>query len=66
MKVKSHKKALTEIVIFSKIRPAALEELFTSDVIPNLHFIGSSSPGVLTKNHFSQLSPVHELGEFQR
>jgi hypothetical protein len=66
MKVKGHKKTLTEIMIFSKIRLAALEELFTSTVIPNLHFIGSPSPGVLTKNRFSQLSPVHELGEFQR
>jgi hypothetical protein len=65
MEIKSHKKALTEIMIFRKIRLAALEELFTSAVIPNLHFIGSPSPGVLTKNHFSQLSPVHELGEFQ-
>jgi hypothetical protein len=53
MEVKSHKKALTEIVILSKIRPATLEELFTSAVIPNLHFIRSSSPGVLMKNHFS-------------
>jgi hypothetical protein len=66
MEVKSHKKALMEIVIFSKIRPAALEELLSSAVIPNLHFIGSSSPGVLMKNRFSQLLPVHELGKFQR
>jgi hypothetical protein len=53
MEVKSHKKALTEIVIFSKIRLAALEELFTIAVIPNLHFIGNCSPRVLTKNRFS-------------
>jgi hypothetical protein len=59
MEVKSHEKALMEIVILCKLRPAALE-------VPNLHFIGSSSPGVFTKNHFSQFSPVHELGEFQR
>jgi hypothetical protein len=64
MEVKSHKKALTEIVIFSKIRLATLEELLSSTVVPNFHFIGISSPGVLTKNRFSQLSPVHELGEF--
>jgi hypothetical protein len=66
MEVKSHKKALMEIMIFRKLRPAALEELLTGAVVPNLHFIWSSSPGVFMKNHFSQLSPIHELGEFQR
>jgi hypothetical protein len=65
MEVKSHKKALTEIVIFRKLRPTALEELLTSAVVPNLHFIWSSSPRVFMKNRFSQLSPIHELGEFQ-
>jgi hypothetical protein len=64
MEVKSHKKALTEIVIFHKLRPVALEVLLTGAVVPNLHFIGSSSPGVFTKNRFSQFSPVHEFGEF--
>jgi hypothetical protein len=47
---------LTEIVIFSKIRPAALEELFTSAVIPNLHFIGSPSPGVCSRRIASRSS----------
>jgi hypothetical protein len=44
MEVKSHKKALTEIMIFRKLRPASLEELFTGAIVPNLYFIGSSSP----------------------
>jgi hypothetical protein len=66
MEVKSHEKALMEIVIFHKLRPAALEVLLTGAIIPNLYFIGSSSPEVFTKNYFSQFSPVHELGEFQR
>jgi hypothetical protein len=66
VEVKSYEKALLEVVILRKLRPAALEELLTGTVVPNLHFIGSSSPGVFTKNHFSQFSPVHELGEFQR
>jgi hypothetical protein len=35
---------LTEVVILHKLRPAALEVLLTGAVVPNLHFIGSSSP----------------------
>jgi hypothetical protein len=66
VEVESHEKALMEVVILHKLRLAALEVLLTGAVIPNLHSIGSSSPGVLTKNRFSQFSPVHELGEFQR
>jgi hypothetical protein len=66
VEVKGHEKALMEVVILRKLRPAALEVLLTGAIMPNLHFIGSSSPRVLTKNHFSKLSPIHELGEFQR
>jgi hypothetical protein len=66
VEVKSHEKALMEVVILRKLRPAAFEVLLTGAVVPNLHFIGSSSPRVLTKNRFSQFSPVHKLGEFQR
>jgi hypothetical protein len=66
VEVKSHEKALMEVVILRKLRPAALEVLLTGAVVPNLHFIGSSSPRVFTKNRFSQFSPIHKLGEFQR
>jgi hypothetical protein len=62
----SHEKALMEVMILRKLRPAALEVLLTGAVVSNLHFIGSSSPRVFTKNRFSQFSPVHKLGEFQR
>jgi hypothetical protein len=50
VEVKSHKKALMEVVVLCKLRLAALEVLLTSDVVPNLHFIGSSFPRVFTKN----------------
>jgi hypothetical protein len=66
MKVESHKEALMEIMVLCKLRPAALEVLLTGTVIANLHFIGSSSPRVFTKNRFPQFLPVHKLGEFQR
>jgi hypothetical protein len=66
VEVKSHEKDLMEVVILHKLRPAAFEVLLTGAVVTNLRFIGSSFPRVLTKNRFSQFSPVHELGEFQR
>jgi hypothetical protein len=65
VEVKSHEKALVEVVILHKLRPPALEVLLTGAVIPNLHFVWSSSTGVFTKNHFTQFSLIHELGEFQ-
>jgi hypothetical protein len=65
MEDKSHEKALMEIVIFRKLRPATLDVLFIGVVVPNLHFIGSSSPGVFTKNRFSEFSPIYKFGEFQ-
>jgi hypothetical protein len=55
-----------EVVIFYKLRPAALEILLTGAVVPNLDFIGSFSPRLFMKNRFSQFSPIHKLGEFQR
>jgi hypothetical protein len=64
VKVKSHKEALMEVMVLCKLRPAALEVLLTGTVVPDLHFIGSSSPGVFIKNRFPQFSPVHKLGEF--
>jgi hypothetical protein len=66
VKVESHKEALVEVVVLCKLRPAALEVLLTGAVIPDLHFIGSSSPRVFTKNSFPQFSPIHKLGEIQR
>jgi hypothetical protein len=64
MEVKIHEKALIEVVILRKLQLAALEVLLTGAVVPDLHFIGSSSSGVFTENRFSQFLSVHELGEF--
>jgi hypothetical protein len=66
VKVESHKEALMEVMVLCKLQPAALEVLFTGTIVPDLHFIGSSSPRVFTKNLFPQFSPVHKHGEFQR
>jgi hypothetical protein len=56
---------LMEVMVLCKLRPAALEVLLTGGVVPNLHFLGSSSPRVFTKNRLPQFSPIHKLGEFQ-
>jgi hypothetical protein len=44
MEVESYEEALVDVMVFCKLRPAALEVLFTGVVVPDLHFIGSSPP----------------------
>jgi hypothetical protein len=65
MEVESHEEALVEVVVFCKLRLAALEILLAGAVVPNFHFIWSSSTRLFTKNRFSQFSPIHELGKIQ-
>jgi hypothetical protein len=64
--VESHEETLVEVMIFCKLRPAALEVHLAGPVVPDHHFIGSYSPRVFTKNRFPQLSPIHKLGKLQR
>jgi hypothetical protein len=52
VKAESHKEALMEVMVLCKLRPSALQVLLTGAVVPDLHFIGSSSPRVFTKNRF--------------
>jgi hypothetical protein len=66
MVVKDHEETLVKVMIFGKLRPAALEVHLAVPIIPDFYLIGSSSPRVFAKNCFSQLSPVHELCELQR
>jgi hypothetical protein len=63
MEVESHEEALVEVMVFCKLRPAALEVLLAGAVVPNLHFVWSSSTRLFMKNRFSQFSPIHELGK---
>jgi hypothetical protein len=55
-----------KIIIFCKLRLAALEVHLDVPIILDLYLVGSSSPRVFAKNCFSQFSPVHELCELQR
>jgi hypothetical protein len=64
--VEEHEKPLMEVMVFRKLGPAAPEVHLASSIIVHLHLIGSSSPRLFTKNCFTKLAPIHELGEFQR
>jgi hypothetical protein len=66
MEVESHEETLVEVMILCKLQPAALEVHLAGAVVLDLHFIGSSSPRVFTKNRFPQFLPIHEIGELQR
>jgi hypothetical protein len=63
MIVERHEETSLDVVIIHKLGPAAFEVLFASTVIPDFHLVGSSSPRMFTKNCFTQLPPIHELGE---
>jgi hypothetical protein len=66
MVVEDHEETLVKIVIFCKLRPAALEVHLAITIVPDLYLVGSSFPRVFVKNSFSQFSPIHELCELQR
>jgi hypothetical protein len=66
MVVEEHEKPLMEVVVFHKLGPAALEIHLAASIIVYLHFIGSSSLRLFAENRFTKLTPIHELGEFQR
>jgi hypothetical protein len=63
MEVEGHEETSLDVVIIHKLRSATLEVLFASTIVPDFHLVESSSPRVFTKNYFTQLPPIHELGE---
>jgi hypothetical protein len=64
--VEDHEEPLVEVMIFCKMRPATPEVHLAVSIVPDLHFIGSSSSRVFAKNCFMKFPPIHELGKFQR
>jgi hypothetical protein len=64
--VEDHEETLMEVMVFCKLRPATPEVHLTASIVPDLHFIGSSSSRVFVKNCFPQILYIHELGELQR
>jgi hypothetical protein len=53
MVVEDHEETLMKVMVFCKLRSATLEVHLVVPVIPDFHFIGSSSPIVFMKNYFS-------------
>jgi hypothetical protein len=66
MEVEGHEKALMDVVVLCKTRPATLKVLFAVAIIPNFHFVWSPTARLLAENRFSQFAPIHELCEIQR
>jgi hypothetical protein len=44
VKVEGHEGTSLDVMIIHKLRPAALEVLLTSAIIPDFHLVGSTSP----------------------
>jgi hypothetical protein len=63
MIIEKHKKALMQVMILCKLRPAAPEEHLATAVILYLHLIWSSSTRFLSEDGFTELAPIHELGK---
>jgi hypothetical protein len=63
VEVEGHEETSLDVMIIHKLRPAALEVLFASTIVPDFHLVRSSSPRVFAKNYFTQLPPIHEIGE---
>jgi hypothetical protein len=66
MVVEKHKKPLMKVMVLCKLGPATPKVHLAASVIVHFHLVGSSSPRLLMENCFTKLTPIHELGEFQR
>jgi hypothetical protein len=66
VEVEGHEKALMDIVVFCKLRPATPKVLLAVAIIPNLHLVWSATARLFMKNRLSQFMPIHELCETQR
>jgi hypothetical protein len=53
-------------MVFSKTRPAALEEYITLAVVIYFYLIRRSAVGHLSQYSFTELPTLHEFSEFQR
>jgi hypothetical protein len=55
-----------KVMVLCKLGPAAPKVYLAASVIVHFHLVWSSSPRLLMENCFTKLTPIHELGEFQR
>jgi hypothetical protein len=66
VEVEGHEEALMDVVVFCKLRPAALKVLFAVAIIPHLHLVWDTIARLFTENRLSQFAAIHELGKIQR
>jgi hypothetical protein len=64
--VKKHEKPLMQVMVLHKLEPFAPKVHLAAPIIVHLHLIWSSASRLFTENCFMKLTPIHELGEFQR
>jgi hypothetical protein len=66
MVVEKHEEPLMQLMVLYKLGPSAPEVHLAPPIIVHIHFVGSSSPRFFVADCFTKLTPIHELGEFQR
>jgi predicted component of type VI protein secretion system len=66
MVVEKHEEPLMQLMVLYKLGPSAPEVHLAPPIVVHFHFIGSSSPRLFAEDCFTKLTPIHELGEFQR
>jgi hypothetical protein len=66
MVVKEHEEPLMQLVVFCKLGPSASEVHLAAPIIVHLHLVWCSASRLFTKDRFTKLTLIHELGEFQR
>jgi hypothetical protein len=53
VEVEGHEEALMDVVVFCKLRPAALKVLLTVAIIPHLHLVRDATARLFMKSHLS-------------
>jgi hypothetical protein len=66
MEVESHEEALMDVMVLSKLRPAAPKILLAIAVIPYLHLVWDATARLFMENRLSQFAAIHKLCKIQR
>jgi hypothetical protein len=66
MIVEEHEKPLMQLMVLCKLGLAAPEVHLTTAIVVHFNLIWCSSSRFFTKDSFTKLAPVHELGKLQR
>jgi hypothetical protein len=66
MVVEHQNPSLVQIMVFSKTRPAALEEYITMAVVINFYLIWWSISGHFSQYSLAELPSIHKIRKLQR